>query len=108
MPDAVVIMTTVDSDELARSLAAALLESRLAACVQQSPIVSRFRWKKALQEEREILLLVKTSAEAGPAAARLIEERHSYDVPEVLVLPVTEGSRAYLDWIAEEASGPAE
>lgn len=100
--EAVVLMTTVDSEELARALAAGLLERRLAACVQQAPILSRFRWEGKVEEAREILLLVKTSAEAVPAAVRLIEERHGYDVPEVLVLPATGGSRPYLDWIAAE------
>lgn len=99
-----VIMTTVDSEELAASLAAVLLERRLAACVQQLEITSRYRWEGAVQCDAEILLLVKTSAAAAEAAVRAIEENHSYDVPEILVLPATGGLPAYLDWIAAETA----
>lgn len=101
---AVVIMTTVDSEELAASLAAMLLERRLAACVQQLQIASRYRWEGAVQCDAEILLLVKTSAGAADAAVRAIEEHHSYEVPEILVLPATGGLPAYLEWIAAETA----
>lgn len=101
---AVVIMTTVDSEELAASLASMLVERRLAACVQQLEIASRYRWQGAVQCDAEFLLLVKTSAGAADAAARAIEENHSYDVPEILVLPVSSGLPAYLEWVASETA----
>ena len=99
------VMTTVDSEELARTLATRLLEKRLAACVQEVRIDSHYRWDGELRYEPEILLLVKTSAETAPAAMRLIEDIHSYEVPEIIALPVTAGLPAYLQWLAEEADG---
>jgi periplasmic divalent cation tolerance protein len=101
---AVVIMTTVDSEELAAALATTLVERRLAACVQQLRIASRYRWEGAVQCDAEFLLLVKTSAGAADAAVKAIEQNHSYDVPEIIVLPVTGGLPAYLDWMAAETS----
>lgn len=98
------IMTTVDSEELAASLAAMLLERRLAACVQQLEISSRYRWEGAIQCDAEFLLLVKTSAAAADAAVKAIEENHTYDVPEIVVLPITGGLPAYLDWLAAETA----
>lgn len=104
---AILIMTTVDSEELARSLAGRLLERRLAACVQEVRIASRYRWEGAVQCDAEILLLVKTSRKAAAGAMQVIEENHSYDVPEIIALPVTDGLPAYLDWIGKEADGEA-
>lgn len=98
------IMTTVDSEELAASLAAMLLERRLAACVQQLEISSRYRWEGAIQCDAEFLLLVKTSAAAANAAVKAIEENHTYDVPEIVVLPVTGGLPAYLNWLSAETT----
>ena len=106
---ATLIMTTVDSEQRAAALAARLLERRLAACVQQVRITSRYRWDGEAKCDEEILLLVKTSAEAAKAAALAIEENHGYDVPEIVVLPITDGLPAYLDWLNRETdpSGPA-
>ena len=104
---ATLLMTTVDSGDLARTVATRLLEKRLAACVQEIRISSLYRWNGELRCEPEILLLVKTSTEASAAAMRLIEDIHSYDVPEIMALPVTAGLSAYLKWVAEEADGAA-
>ncbi|MFW6092645.1 MAG: divalent-cation tolerance protein CutA [Pseudomonadota bacterium] len=104
---AALIMTTVDSDALAERLAERLLGQRLAACIQEVPITSRYRWEGAVQRERETLLLVKTSAAAVEAAIRAIEAEHDYDVPEVIALPVTGGLPGYLRWLVEEADGAA-
>ena len=102
---ATLVMTTVDSEDFARTLAARLLDERLAACVQEVRINSHYRWDGGLHYEPEILLLVKTSVEAAPAAMRLIEDIHSYDVPEIIAVPVTAGLPAYLEWLAREAEG---
>jgi periplasmic divalent cation tolerance protein len=101
---ATLIMTTVDSEELAGTLATTLIERRLAACVQQIGIASRYRWNGKVQCDDEILLLVKTSAEAADAAMKAIEETHSYDVPEIVALPISDGSPAYLRWLAQETN----
>lgn len=102
---AAVIMTTVDSEALAERIAGRLLEERLAACIQEIPISSRYRWQGAIRRDAEILLLVKTSAAVAEEAVRLIAASHDYEVPEVVVLPVTGGLPAYLDWILAEADG---
>ena len=99
------IMTTVDSEELAGVLASALLERRLAACVQEVRINSRYRWEGELRCEAELLLLVKTSKEASEAAMELIRDIHSYEVPEIIAVPITAGLPAYLEWLSAEADG---
>lgn len=104
-PQATLLMTTVDSEDLARTLAGLLLEKRLAACVQEVRINSRYRWDNEVRCDAEILLLVKTSAASVPEALRVIEANHSYDVPEIIALPVTAGLPAYLEWIAAETGG---
>lgn len=96
------IMTTVDSEPLAAALATSLVERRLAACVQQIRIASRYRWNGEVRCDDEILLLVKTSAEAADAAMQAIEDEHPYEVPEIVALPITGGLPAYLDWLVKE------
>jgi len=103
---AMVVMTTVDSEALARSLGERLLKARLAGCVQEIRIASRYRWEGAVQCDAEILLLVKTSKASAAAAMHCIERHHSYEVPEILAVPVTDGLPAYLQWLARESAGP--
>jgi periplasmic divalent cation tolerance protein len=99
------VMTTVGSDELADALATRLLEERLAACVQEVAINSRYRWQGELRRDAEILLLVKTSRRAAEAAMELIRDIHSYEVPEIIALPIAAGMPAYLEWLVAEADG---
>jgi periplasmic divalent cation tolerance protein len=99
--EATLIMTTVDSEDAAARLATKLVERREAACVQQVDIRSRYNWEGAVKCDAEILLLVKTSTAAAGSAMQTIRENHSYDVPEIIALPVTDGLPAYLDWIAD-------
>ena len=99
------VLTTASSQEEARKLANALLERRLAACVNILPkIDSIYRWKEKVEESQEFLLLIKT---AEPAIAKLrdaIKELHSYELPECIVLPIETGSEAYLKWIDESVA----
>jgi periplasmic divalent cation tolerance protein len=101
---ATLIMTTVDNEQLADSLATMLIERRLAACVQRVDITSRYRWDGEVRRDDEILLLVKTSTDARDAAMRAIEENHTYEVPEIIALPIAEGLPAYLEWVTKESS----
>lgn len=103
-PQATLLMTTVDSSDLARTLSSLLVERRLAACVQEVRINSHYRWNGEVRSDAEILLLVKTSASRAAEAMRLIEANHSYDVPEIIAVPVTAGLPAYLEWLARETS----
>ncbi len=102
MSGAVEIQITCGSEDEAAALAGALVEARLAACVQQFPIRSTYRWDGELQRDDEILLLVKTTTARFDAARDLVLERHSYDVPAITAVPIVDGSEAYLRWIAAE------
>ncbi|NYI08273.1 divalent-cation tolerance protein CutA [Allostreptomyces psammosilenae] len=98
-----VLLSTTDSAEAARELAAAAVEARLAACVQiVGPVTSVYRWEGAVHEEQEWQLLFKTTEDRRERLERQIAERHGYDVPEIIALPVTAGSTAYLDWVTAE------
>jgi periplasmic divalent cation tolerance protein len=100
-----VIMTTVANGEDARALTTDLLERRLAACVQEISITSRYRWQGSLVEEPERMLFLKTTADREPGAVARIEEIHPYEVPEVLV--VEAGSTGpYLAWLNAETRPP--
>jgi len=97
--------STVDSSKEAEKIAAALVEKRLAACVQiVGPIRSTFRWEGRVQDAEEFLLFCKVPEERLEEATALIEELHSYDVPEVLAFEAAHGSRSYLEWVAAETA----
>jgi len=93
------VQTTCDTHELATSIATVLVEEELAACVQILPIESIYRWKGAVETAKEFLLLGKIRRAAYRDVEARIMALHSYDLPEILLLPV-EGSSAYLQWIA--------
>ncbi|MDJ0850972.1 MAG: divalent-cation tolerance protein CutA [Myxococcota bacterium] len=102
--DVRVVLVTAPDLEVARSLARDLVERRLAACVNVVPgIRSLYRWEGEVQEDDEVLLVVKTRADRGDALASRIRELHPYDVPEVLALPAAGGSEPYLRWLREES-----
>ena len=99
------VLTTASSQEEARRLAKALVERRLAACVNIVPNMnSVYRWKEKVEESHEFLLLMKTTESVVPKLREAIQELHSYEVPECIVLPIEEGSAAYLDWIDESVT----
>jgi len=103
MTDKIVVLNTCGSAEEAERLARSLVDRRLAACVTViSPVRSFYRWKGAVADAAEWLLVIKTSR---PLFARLrtaLESTHSYELPEILALPVTEGSPDYLSWMDGE------
>ena len=99
-----VMTTCADADE-ADKLAAALVEERLAACVNRvDGVVSTYRWESRLHRDRETLLLIKTTEARFDELRRAISQRASYDVPEVIAVPVSGGSPAYLDWLADSVA----
>jgi periplasmic divalent cation tolerance protein len=83
----------------ARVLAAALLEARLAACVQMLPIESAYVWDGTVQNDDEVLLLIKGRASDFAAVKSLILRLHSYELPEVIQIPITDGFDRYLAWL---------
>ena len=100
--DAIVVLTTVGSEERALTIARALIEDRLAACVNVLPeMTSVYRWEEAVQEDRERQLIIKTTRQALDAVRERVHALHGYDLPEFLVLPIASGSERYLRWIDE-------
>jgi periplasmic divalent cation tolerance protein len=101
------VLTAAGSEDEAAAIADALLDRRLAACVQVvGPIRSRYRWKGRVESAEEWLLLAKTTAAAVDEAMAEIGRRHSYETPEVTVTPIVAGSAGYLGWIDAEVAGP--
>jgi len=100
-----VVLTTAGSEEQAAAIARGLVERRLAACVTVLPTnCSVYRWQGELVEEEEKLLLVKTAERLFSRVRDAIRELHSYEVPEVLALPVADGDPTYLRWLAESVA----
>lgn len=109
-------MISTPGAEAGRVLARALVEERLAACGSVIPsVVSVYRWQGAIEEEEEALVVLKTPADRVQQLTERALELHSYDVPEILALPVASGNRDYLAWMFSEtradptdpAHGPA-
>ncbi len=105
MTDKRIVLTTASSEEEARKLARHLVEGQVAACVNIVPhITSIYRWQGKIEEAREWLLIVKTTAAAFAQVRQAIAELHSYELPECISLAIEDGSPAYLEWIAESVS----
>ena len=100
MTDKIVVLSTCGSEEDAERLARALVEQHLAACVNIVPgMKSYYRWKGNLESSAEWLMLIKSSRERWDALRAALEKAHSYEVPEVIALPIVDGSPNYLNWI---------
>ena len=100
-PACVVVSTTVETETIARELAREIVDARLAACAQQVPIHSTYRWKGTVESAGEILLLCKTTHDRSEALTAFIQQHHPYEVPEILVTPITGGYAPYLAWLRE-------
>src|ERR1700733_605342 len=102
MTDNILVLVTCGSRKEARKIARALVGQRLAACVSGIgvPVASTYRWKGRVESAKEFLLLIKTSKRRFAAVRDAVQKLHSYEVPEIIALPIAAGSRAYLDWIA--------
>lgn len=97
------VSTTTAAESDAESIANALLDHKLAACVQiVGPIQSRYRWQGALEQSEEWLCLVKTREDLYQQVEDAIKNAHPYDVPEVIALPIIAGSVEYLQWLGDE------
>ncbi|MFI5088204.1 MAG: divalent-cation tolerance protein CutA [Terriglobales bacterium] len=102
MTDKRIVLSTAGSEEEARRIAQALVERRLAACVNiVGPINSVYRWKGAVESAPEHLLIIKTTATAFPRVRDAIRELHSYELPECVMLQIEAGSEDYLKWMGE-------
>ncbi len=105
MPLKKVVLTTAGSKEEGQRIARALVEKRLAACVNViGPIESVYRWRDQVENAEEWLLLIKTTASAFTEVSELIRDLHSYELPECIQIPIEAGSAAYLQWIEENVA----
>ncbi len=105
MENVLIVFVTVSSQEEGERIGSSLVESKLAACVNVLPQVSSiFSWQGKIEKDGEVLLLIKTTSERMDDLAAKIKEMHSYDVPEILAVPVFAGSRDYIDWVHQETN----
>nr|VFK15749.1 MAG: divalent cation tolerance protein [Candidatus Kentron sp. LPFa] len=98
-----VVFCTCPNHDVAQEIAGALVEARLAACVNIVPgIQSVYRWQGKIEKDDELLLVIKTRQERIPELQRMIRQRHPDEVPEIIALPIASGSPAYLAWLGAE------
>ena len=106
MTDILQIITTTATADDAQRIARALVEQRLAACVQiVGPIESVYRWQGKIEIAGEFQCWIKTRSDLFDRVEQTIRQLHSYEVPEILAVPVVAGSQKYLDWLREETEG---
>lgn len=99
--EAVLLYVTTANEEEAVKIARALVEERLVACVNMmAPVRSFFYWQDALEDAREVVFVAKTLRSSVAKVSERIKQLHSYDVPAIIALPIVDGDKAYLDWVA--------
>lgn len=104
-PEYVIVLTTLPTDADGAAFGRTLVGERLAACVNLLPPMSSvYRWEGQVEQDTERQVIVKTSRERVPALWDRIRELHPYEVPEFIVLPITDGSDAYLRWLGESTA----
>ena len=97
----IVVLSTFPDAEKAANVARALVDERLAACVNVvASVRSIYRWQGAVQDDAEVLAIIKTTSERYAALAARLAELHPYEVPEILALPIADGHPPYLAWLA--------
>lgn len=99
------VLSAIDSREAAEQIAHHVVEERLAACVSIiSDITSVYKWEGALERASESLMVIKTTRERLPQLIERIKELHTYELPEVIALPIEDGYPPYLEWIVSETT----
>ncbi len=102
---AILVLSTTDSMDLAHNIAAALVEAREAACVNILPgLRSIYRWEGRLCDEAECLMLIKTSEEQFESVRSRIRQMHTYNLPEIIAVPIETGDPEYLLWLASRCN----
>ena len=98
--DYIIVFNTCDSTEVASSIAEILVSKKLAACVNiVNGIKSVYQWQGKIEHGEEILLIIKTRQSLFPQLERVIQERHNYELPEIIAVPICSGEKKYLNWI---------
>jgi periplasmic divalent cation tolerance protein len=101
--DVVLILTTVPAGEGGETIARSLVDERLAACVSVlGPMTSFYRWQGTIEQEQERQIVIKTTRDRVATVQARLVQLHAYEIPEFLVLPVSDGSTGYLDWVRNE------
>ncbi len=101
-PDSVVVVSVTTPPDIASSIAHALVEKRLAACVNIVPTVtSVYRWEDKVEEDQESLLLIKTTAVMFETVSATVRELHPYAVPEIMSTPIEDGYEGYVRWVRD-------
>jgi len=101
MSQYIVVLITASSKREAERLTDKLLEHKLVACCSTTDVNSVFTWKGKIESSKEVLLIAKTQKRLFDAVTDLVKKYHSYEVPEIIALPIIDGNPAYLDWIKE-------
>ncbi|MEW4563332.1 divalent-cation tolerance protein CutA [Bremerella sp. JC770] len=105
MTQAIVVQTTTGSSADAERLAEIIIQNAKGACVQiAGPVTSIYPWQGAIQKEEEYLVSIKTTRQAFSSLAELIRLHHSYDVPEIIAIPIVDGSSDYMEWLVQSIS----
>lgn len=100
--ETIVVYVTVPKEEEAVKIARALVQERLSACVNIIPSISSiYRWEGKVEEDKELLLIIKTKRATFERLCRRVKELHSYTVPEIIALPIVEGSTDYINWLID-------
>jgi periplasmic divalent cation tolerance protein len=109
MTNKIVVLVTCGSAKEARKIARAVVEQRLAACanIVTSPVHSIYRWKGRVESANEFLLIIKTTQSRFAELSAAIKRLHSYDIPEIIALPIAAGATNYLNWISESVNSAA-
>ena len=98
-----VVLVTIPTGEEAQVLSNLLLEKKLIACCNIVPqVVSLYRWQGKIEQDREVLMIMKSRAEVFDELLEIIREKHPYTVPEIIALPIVRGNPDYLNWLKEE------
>ncbi len=102
----IIVQVSTETAEQARTIAQAVVEAKLGACVHIMPMQSVYEWEGTIHHDSEHLILIKTHIEVYPSLETLITQQHSYDVPEIIATPIVTGLSAYLAWIDETVQRP--
>lgn len=97
-----IVLVTASSEEEAHKIASTLIESHLAACVNLTPVTAVYRWQEKLNCDEEWQLTIKTDLSKFELLVNTIKEIHSYEIPEIIALPIVKGSSHYLGWMVDE------
>ncbi len=108
MTDGLVVLCTCPDDRTADRIARDLVSGNLAACVNRSAFRSTYRWRGALHDEPEVLLIIKTMQSRYAELEMRLKALHPYEMAEIIALPIAAGSEPYLAWLAAETRAPAE